>query len=219
LTFDYLIIAGGKLPDSRCIRKLIKLCRQIVTVDAGAKGLFKLRVKPLLHVGDGDSLTKTELQKLKPKSTLVLSPRKNLSDLEFALQQLSPIKTKLVIGAHQDSEGRPDHGFLNLLLLMHSKNIFFADEKNWITNLSANSPLSFTSAKNTIFSIGLLRNSKLWIEGSAYDIKGVCFKSQTQGLSNISRKHRVRIKSESPGLLFVSSDITKTKIDGPVLRR
>jgi thiamine pyrophosphokinase len=219
LIFDYLVIAGGKAPNSAYIRKLLKISKNIITVDRGARAALKLKIKPLLHVGDGDSFSASEVKKLKPKSIISLDKMKEFSDLEFALRQLDESKTKLVIGAHLDFENRPDHGFLNLLLLVTSKNIIFADENNWITALTPMSRFSFSPPKGTPFSIAPLKMSKIWITGSGYDVKGEPFMYYTQGLSNFSKQKQISVKSQRSALIFVSSDITKTKIDGSVLAR
>jgi len=219
LRFDYLVIAGGRPPSPSYLKKLVKIAKDVVTVDGGGKALLALKIRPLLHVGDDDSLEPSEFKRLKPRAVLKLNTKKNYSDLEFALRQLDPSKSKLVIGGHIDSDDRPDHGFFNLLLLTKMTSVIFADEKNWITNLSPMAPLTFSVPKATLFSIALLKKSKLWIDGSAFDVNGKFLRYQTEGLSNISRSHQVCVETSGTGLVFVSSDITKTKIDGTLLAR
>ncbi len=214
MTFDYLIFAGGQLPSLNFTKRLIKICRNIITVDRGAELALKLKVRPLLHVGDGDSFSVSRLKKLRASAVLELSPKKCISDLEFALNQLGQAKTKVVIGAHNDLEARPDHGFLNLLLLSRFKNLYFADEKIWATGLVPKREFSFSAKKNSIFSIAGLGNPfKASISGSAYDSKSKAFENTTQGLSNLTRSEWTRVKATSPALLFVSSNLLQTNID------
>jgi thiamine pyrophosphokinase len=214
LTFDYLIFAGGRLPALSFTKKLIGISQNIVTVDRGAELALRLRVRPLLHVGDGDSFSFSKLKKLKAQAVMELSPDKCISDLEFTLNQLDPLKTKVVIGAHNDFEARPDHGFLNLLLLSEFKNLYFADEKVWATGLVPEREFSFSARKNSIFSIaGLGHPMTAAISGSAYDSKAKVFENTTQGLSNLTRSKWTRVKVTSPALLFVSSNLLQTIID------
>jgi thiamine pyrophosphokinase len=174
---------------------------------------LSLRAKPLLHVGDGDSFSAAQLKKLRPSSIIKLNKKKNYSDLEFCLRNLDSFKSKLIIGAHVDDQFQPDHGFLNLMLLSQIQNAVMADEKNWIVSLIPNRELSFYPSKPSRFSLAVFGGGKVSISGAVFNLKGKSLENMTQGLSNVTKNTRVRIKTQNVALIFVSSDITKTRID------
>jgi thiamine pyrophosphokinase len=221
LSFEYLIIAGGEIPPLSYIRKLIKISKKIVTVDRGAHCALKLKIKPLLHIGDHDSFSESLIRKLKSQSVIHLDKNKSVSDLEFALESLNIAtceKPILVIGAHKSHEKRSDHAYINMVLLQRSNNIYFSDEKNWITTIPSAMTFRFKTKKNAIFSLVTIgqRENAVNIQGAKFNGK-LNLKKPSQGLSNVT-KRSIRILTQHKTLLFVSSDLTQDKIDDPRFR-
>ncbi len=114
-----VIIANGDLGDLNFHRNLLRADDYIICVNGGTAHALSLGVKPLLIIGDLDSLTseqKAESSKL--GSDLARHPaEKEKSDLELAFDRAIEMKPAeiLIIGALGGQ--RTDHALINLLLL------------------------------------------------------------------------------------------------------
>ena len=113
-----IIFANGELPDIEKARALIKADDTIICADGGTHHALTLGIIPQLVIGDMDSATKDEMQRLKKEDVPIeLYPRdKNETDLELALNRAldqSP-SSILIIGA---LGGRLDQTLGNISLL------------------------------------------------------------------------------------------------------
>ena len=117
-----LIFANGELPNMEKARALVKADDYIICADGGTHHALALGITPHLVIGDMDSVTKAEAERLKKADVLIeLYPRdKNETDLELALNRAlekSP-SSILVIGA---LGGRLDQTLGNISLLSDSR--------------------------------------------------------------------------------------------------
>jgi thiamine pyrophosphokinase len=183
-----------------------------VTVDGGADIALKLRIRPLLHVGDGDSFAAPLLDRLKPQATIILNKKKSISDLEFALRELPEESSKLVAGAHSDNDDRPDHALINLVLLSKMQRTIFVDEKNWAAAIFPQRELRFSTPQKTLFSVVDLKGpSEISIRGAEWSGNKKLFKYVSQGLSNRTQAHTVKVRASRGGLLIVHSDLLRCR--------
>ncbi len=209
--FDYLVIAGGKVPDQKFCRQVMRRSTHLVTVDRGIVVAKNLKLKPILHVGDGDSVDSNMVSKVNPTSVIKLPPKKAISDLEYAINLLPKTSKKIVLGAHRDHEGRTDHLYVNLLIAQKYPNLVLADENNWITSISR-SKLSFSVSKKTLFTVTSFNRSKISVKGSEYNLKNKVFYHPSLGLSNRTLDEWVQIQSRGLALIFVSSNILNARV-------
>ena len=117
-----LIFANGELPNAEKARTLVKADDYVICADGGTHHALALGIIPHLVIGDMDSATKDEVQRLKEADVLIeLYPRnKNETDLELALNRAlekSP-SSILMIGT---LGGRLDQTLGNISLLSDSR--------------------------------------------------------------------------------------------------
>jgi thiamine pyrophosphokinase len=207
--FDYLIIAGGLCPPDKSIREFERMAVHTVTVDRGIYAAKKLKIYPLLHVGDDDSASPSAVKAAHAQAAIKLPKRKSVSDLEYALQSLPKNSRKLVIGAHRDHEGRTDHLFVNLMLVPNYPGMVYADEYGWITSPEGTG-VRFSAPENTVFTLVTFTKTAAHISGARYNLRGKILATPTMGLSNQTKGRWTHVRTRSPALLFVSSPLNKT---------
>jgi thiamine pyrophosphokinase len=113
-----LIFANGQLPDLDAARALLRPDDFIIAADGGTRHALALGRNPNIIIGDMDSVTREEKQRLDEANTqIVLFPRdKNETDLELAIQHavgMNPDQI-VIVGA---LGGRLDQTLGNLALL------------------------------------------------------------------------------------------------------
>lgn len=206
--FDYLIIAGGKLPSAFFLKKTLHLGSRFVAVDRGFDTFKKLKIKPDIFVGDGDSVSSKPVA----KKMILLPSRKSISDLEFAIKSLPTSASKLILAAHQDSEERSDHALVNLLLALKYKNIFFVDENSWMMGLQ-NQKIKFKIASSKTFTLTSPFKVRVKIQGARYTLSNVVLQTPTHGLSNQTLVNKwTTLSVKGRALLFVNQSWSKSKI-------
>jgi thiamine pyrophosphokinase len=113
-----LIFANGHLPDLDAARALLRPDDFIIAADGGTRHALALGLIPNVIIGDLDSVTREEKQKLHEADTqIILFPRdKNETDLELAIQHAVDMKLDqvVIVGA---LGGRLDQTLGNLALL------------------------------------------------------------------------------------------------------
>jgi thiamine pyrophosphokinase len=113
-----LIFANGHLPDLDAARALVRPDDFILAADGGTRHALALGLIPNVIIGDLDSVTREEKQKLhKADTQIILFPRdKNETDLELAIQHAVDMKLDqvVIVGA---LGGRLDQTLGNLALL------------------------------------------------------------------------------------------------------
>jgi thiamine pyrophosphokinase len=117
-----VIFANGELPNMEKARALVKADDYIICADGGTHHAIALGITPHLVIGDMDSVTKDEAQRLKEADVPIeLYPRnKNETDLELALNHALERKptSMLIIAALGN---RLDQTLGNISLLSDSR--------------------------------------------------------------------------------------------------
>ena len=199
MKFDYLVVAGG-------VKEKIPRCAPVVVaVDKGYDYLKAAKINVDIFVGDGDSVKSRKIQASK---IYRLSKTKSISDLEYALKMLPRNSTKVILSAHREGE-RMDHSFVNKLLALKYKNLFFVDEKSWMAGLHNQSLViqdySGNCPAGTSFSVISPHAVKVSISGARYNSKNLMLSSPSHGLSNETKASaRTKIKVSGRALLFVN---------------
>lgn len=113
-----VIFVNGAFNEPQRVRDLLRADDLIIAVDGGTRHAWEVGAEPQLVVGDLDSLTADEQQRLRSAGVEVSSfpPRKDRTDLELALHRaVSEGVSAIVIVAALG--GRIDQTMANLLLL------------------------------------------------------------------------------------------------------
>ena len=113
-----IIFANGRLTDVQKTRDLLRGDDLIIAVDGGTRHAWEVGVDPQRVIGDLDSLTPAEEERLRSSSAQItsFSPRKDETDLELALLRAASegAESIVVLAA---LGGRLDQTIANLLLL------------------------------------------------------------------------------------------------------
>lgn len=113
-----VIFANGTLPDRRAARELLRPDDLIIAVDGGTRHAWEVGADPHLVVGDLDSLTAAERERLTARGAefSIFPPRKDATDLELALVRAASegADSIIVLAA---LGGRVDQTVANVLLL------------------------------------------------------------------------------------------------------
>jgi thiamine pyrophosphokinase len=113
-----IIFANGRLTDVQAARDLLRADDLVIAVDGGTRHARKVGVVPQLVIGDLDSLTIPEQNRLRSSGAQIRSfpPRKDETDLELALLHAASegVDSIVLLAA---LGGRLDQTIANLLLL------------------------------------------------------------------------------------------------------
>ena len=113
-----IIFANGRLDDAKRAEDLLRDDDLVIAVDGGTRHAWEVGVDPQCVIGDLDSLTPAERERVRTSGTRVMcfSPRKDETDLELALLWAASegAESMVVLAA---LGGRLDHTIANLLLL------------------------------------------------------------------------------------------------------
>lgn len=118
MTVRVVIFANGTFPDPKQARDLLRTEDVIIAVNGGTRHAWEAEVAPQLVVGDLDSLTDEEQERLRSSGAKVssFSARKDRTDLELALlHAASEGADEIVVLAAIG--GRLDQTIANLMLL------------------------------------------------------------------------------------------------------
>lgn len=113
-----VIFANGTFTEPEQVRELLRADDLIVAVDGGTRHAWEAGLDPQLVIGDLDSLTREEQERLRVSGAKMSSypPRKDRTDLELALlHAVSEGVQEIVVLAAVG--GRLDQTIANLLLL------------------------------------------------------------------------------------------------------
>jgi len=113
-----VIFANGTFTDPRQARDLLRADDLLIAVDGGTRHAWEAGVDPQLVIGDLDSLSPQEQERLRSSGTKVssFSPHKDSTDLELALlRAVSEGADEILVLAALG--GRLDQTIANLLLL------------------------------------------------------------------------------------------------------
>lgn len=182
------IVAGGTLD----VSMLVRICKAdyVIGVDRGAYWLIKNRVIPDVAIGDFDSVTKIEFQKIEKKIQKIISHpvAKDATDLELAVEHAQTLNPKEV-GIFGAIGTRFDHSFagIQLLLKLSSYNIYgyIVDNFNEITIVRRVLKLSPSKIFRYVSIFPLHEKAMITLTGFRYNVLRqpfVC--GSTLGVSN-----------------------------------
>lgn len=192
----------------------------VIAVDGGLNHLQKMKIKPSLWVGDGDS-TKAQAIKSLKCSRLKLPVSKDYSDLEYALHAAGKAflngdwdGTLILIGAQG---GRFDHEIGNWLVAQRWLEdlsqavgvencpglVSYGVHGMWLATMNE---VMFHQPKKklfTVFSPG--RTTRVSITGAKYKLKNKILAHASTGVSNegLGKAVQVKISSETTAPVFV----------------
>jgi thiamine pyrophosphokinase len=113
-----IILANGHLPDLEKARTIVRADDTLIAADGGTRHALALGLKPDLIIGDLDSITEEERQKMENDGVRIAkySRDKNETDLELAIQYALEVKPEqiIIIAA---LGGRLDQTLANLALI------------------------------------------------------------------------------------------------------
>jgi thiamine pyrophosphokinase len=113
-----IIFANGRFTDVQNARNLLHADDLVIAVDGGTRHAWEVGVDPQCIIGDLDSLTPAEQERLRSSAAQISSfpPRKDETDLELALLRAASegAESIVVLAA---LGGRLDQTIANLLLL------------------------------------------------------------------------------------------------------
>lgn len=94
-----VIFANGVLPDVRKARELIRTDDLIICADGGTRHALGMGVRPLIVIGDLDSLSEEERKRAENSGAKIVqySQDKNETDLELAIDQALELKPTSVV--------------------------------------------------------------------------------------------------------------------------
>ena len=182
-----------------------------IAVDGGIKHFRKLKLKPMLWVGDGDSASRAEVGRLKCKK-IRLPKAKDYSDFEYALHLAGKgfldgewEGNVVLVGAQG---GRLDHELGNMLVVQSWMQdlaraagpdnipglVSYGPRGMWIATMSE---LEFHQPRGQIFSVMAFEQSpKITISGAKYKLTRSVLDHASRGLSNEGIGKAVQIRVE-----------------------
>jgi len=204
-----VIVAGGTLDKSFVPE--IQSADLIIGVDAGAAWLLARGVVPTVAVGDFDSVSTSQLKKIKKaiKEVLVHNPEKDATDLELAVEYaigMGPIEIMIFGGIGT----RMDHTWaaIQLLQTIESHNIYaqIVDNFNKINIVRHMVSLKPLKAFPYISLFSLTQTSIVTLEGFRYNVNHhKFFANSSRGVSNEIISKLAKITTHSGKLLLVRS--------------
>jgi thiamine pyrophosphokinase len=113
-----IIFANGHLPDLEKARAIIRADDILIAADGGTRHVLALGLRPDLIIGDLDSITEGERQKMESDGIKIAkySRDKNETDLELAIQYALDAKPEQIIIV-AGLGGRIDQSLANLALI------------------------------------------------------------------------------------------------------
>jgi thiamine pyrophosphokinase len=113
-----IIFANGRFTDAQEARSLLRGDDLVIAADGGTRHAWEVGVDPQYVIGDLDSLTLTEQERLRSSGAQISSfpPRKDETDLELALLRAASEEAESIV-VLAALGGRLDQTIANLLLL------------------------------------------------------------------------------------------------------
>jgi thiamine pyrophosphokinase len=203
------IVAGGTLDASALSQ--IKKARVIIGVDRGAYWLVVHKVRVDVAIGDFDSVSRKEFQKVEQiaKNVMRFPREKDATDLELAVihaLSLHPQEIK-IFGALGT---RFDHTFAGMYALdmISSHNVcgYLVDKTNEIQIVRREMSLAPLTGFPYVSIFPLKERAVVTLQGFRYDVSRKAFvRGSTLGVSNELRKPRGKVIVHSGMVLLVRS--------------
>ena len=204
-----VIFAGGEIVDHRLQKKNVSEANFIICADSGVRHAFKMGIIPNLVVGDMDSATPEDLERIKKLGIEqeTFPAEKDFTDTELALEiALSRGATEAVILAGIGD--RPDHSIANVLLMVNFKKrgleVKLAGE-NWEMFLVEGQVQIFGKKGDLLSLIPLsLEVSGIETRGLYYPLKNETIPmGSSRGISNVFLEDKAMVKVNKGLMLAV----------------
>lgn len=138
----------------------------IIGVDKGALFCNKNNIQMDLAIGDFDSISKDDFNKISAKKIIKLNPIKDQTDTKEALNYVKDYDEIILLGAIQGK--RIEHFYANLLLLNDYKNLKIKDNSSFI--FTADKDLIIKNEYKYISIFSLAEESMISINGMKYNL-------------------------------------------------
>lgn len=186
--FSVAIVAGAVV--AKKFLPAIRRSTVVVGVDRGALFLLKNKIVPDVALGDFDSVTAREQERIKKgvKKFLLFPRKKDATDLEIAVSYASSLHPKEVV-MYGALGRRFDHALAaaHLLLALHAHGIEGAiyDEQNEARIIAGAHVVAFKKEYRYVSVLSMTKTARVSLRGFAYDARLVTLhRSSTIGISN-----------------------------------
>jgi thiamine pyrophosphokinase len=178
----------------------------LIGVDKGALTIINKGLELFAAIGDFDSVTSEELQKITNicDNIIPFSDVKDKTDLELAVEYAAKFNPKIII-VYNATSGRLDHFYVGIKLLEHHSNLRIVDENNYIYPLL---PGKYKIHKERYFyaSFFAIEESIITLEGFKYPLSQYTLKPDNQiGVSNEVISDQASITIEKGKILVIKS--------------
>ncbi len=203
-----LVVAGGSAEDLPSHMQALGQFDQVVAADGGVANARRLGLTPTAVIGDLDSLSKAQRERLQRAGVVfdVHRPDKDETDLELALLWCAARGANeiIILAAFGD---RPDHTLGNILLLAHPRLQHLSVRlvsRRWQGFLSRGEATLHGKPGDTVSLIPLSpRVTGIWSQGLQYALHGeTLVRGPGRGISNVMLGSTAHLRFAT-GLLFV----------------
>lgn len=202
------LFANGSVADLSAVANQIRMTDLLVAVDGGFKYLAKIQKIPHILIGDLDSVSPKEIQRLeKLKVEIRKYPtEKDETDLELALGMLAEFKVSKVIVAGATGD-RLDHSLGNIHLLTKFQSTFDLSLDDGHQEMFLIGDRSVIHGKpNDIVSLIPIDEKDMGITttGLAYPLKKeTLYLASTRGISNVMLGKIASVQKQRGNLLCI----------------
>jgi thiamine pyrophosphokinase len=202
------LFANGSVADLSAVANQIRMTDLLVAVDGGFKYLAKIQKIPHILIGDLDSVSPKEIQRLeKLKVEIRKYPtEKDETDLELALGMLAEFKVSKVIVAGATGD-RLDHSLGNIHLLTKFQSTFDLSLDDGHQEMFLIGDRSVIHGKpNDIVSLIPIDEKDMGITttGLAYPLKNeTLYLASTRGISNVMLGKIASVQMQRGNLLCI----------------
>ncbi len=202
------LFANGSVADLSAVANQIRMTDLLVAVDGGFKYLAKIQKIPHILIGDLDSVSPKEIQRLeKLKVEIRKYPtEKDETDLELALGMLAEFKVSKVIVAGATGD-RLDHSLGNIHLLTKFQSTFDLSLDDGHQEMFLIGDRSVIHGKpNDIVSLIPIDEKDMGITttGLAYPLKNeTLYLASTRGISNLMLGKIATVQKQRGNLLCI----------------
>ncbi len=199
------IIGNGEVKDYDFLKKAADGF-DIIAVDGGLNHIDKIDRKPVILIGDFDSVNEEIFVKYSDVKKLEFQSEKDETDTELALDYAIKNYDEIVLLAMTGY--RADHMISNLFLLKtvkdSSKKIYILDEKSKI--FYGKKDNSFDVNIGDLVSIIPITDTVLTTENLKYPLnEDTLFFGKPRGVSNVCLSNKIKITSSSGEFLIIFS--------------
>ncbi len=208
-----LLAAGELKADSAWLEREVADAELLLAVDGGLRHALAAGLKPHLLLGDLDSVTEADLERVHGVQVMRFNADKDFTDLELAVQEARARgATRIVLAGALGA--RHDHGLANLLLAARLRreavDVSLAGDGTLAWPLAAGDSLELPVPPGSTFSaLALEPGCRVDLSGSLYELTGAELPfGSGLGISNVTGSATtVRVHSGLVLVLVVCDDV------------